>query len=69
MHYLHPLLPEDTIQVKILGVQCAPHLPGTVVMHPRAAGAISHVGNIELVTVSPGAALCNLLSLIGHMPA
>ncbi len=69
MNYLYTLLVKYPIQVKIVDVQGASYLAGTVIMNPRPAGAVAAVGDIELVAVAPGAALIHLLGLIINMAA
>ena len=49
-------LTEDAIQIKILDVQSASDFAGAIVLDIGSAGAVAAVGDIELVTIAPGAA-------------
>ena len=66
VHDLHALLPEDAVEVEVLDVQRTAHLAGAVVPDARAAGAVAAVGDIDLVPVSPRAALFHFGPLEVH---
>ena len=69
MYNLHSFLPEDALEVEVLHVQSAANLTGTVVPNARAAGAVSAVGHIDLMAVSPGTALLYLRAFEFHSAA
>ena len=64
-----PSLPKIRLQIEILRLQGAAHFPGPVVMYPGAAHAEARVGDVELMPVSPGAALFHFRALIADIPA
>ena len=69
VHDLHPFLPEDAVEVEIFHVEGASHFTGAVVPDTRSAGTVAAVGDVDLVTVAPGAALRHLGTLEVHPAA
>ena len=66
MYNLHALLPEDAVKVEVLHIQSPSYLTGAVVPYSGATGAVSAVGYIDLVTISPGASLCHFRTFEVH---
>ena len=66
MHDLHALLTENAVEVEILDIESAAYLARTVVPDAGSAGAVSAVGYVYLMPVSPRAALRHLGTLEIH---
>jgi len=59
---------KQTLQVKVIDFQEAAHLPCPVIVNLRTPRAETRVGDVELVPVSPGAALGDLRADIRDVP-
>ena len=69
MDDLDSLFSENLIKVKIFDIEQSSDFACAVVLHAGSAAAVSAVGEVELVTVSPGTALLYLRSLVSHVAA
>ena len=69
MHHAGAFLGKDLLQIKVLGLQCAANLAGAVVVHPGAAHAESGIRNVELMAISPGAALLDFGAFVTDVAA
>ena len=67
MDNLYALLPEDPLEVEILGIETAPHFAGTVVLNTWPAGSAPAVSKVELMAIAPWSALLDIRSLVVHM--
>ena len=68
MDYLYPFFPEYSVKVEILDIQRPANLSRSVVPHPRTAGAVAAVSDIDLVAVPPRSSLRDFRSLEIHPP-
>ena len=64
MQDLHTLFHEQAVEIEILHIQRAADFARAVVGHARAAHAKAAIGNVELVAVTPGAALRHFRALV-----
>ncbi len=69
VHDLHPLLAENPVQIEVLHVQRPADLAGPIVPHAGPPRSATTVGNVDLVPVTPRAALLHLLALVVHVTA
>ena len=69
MYELGAFFAEDPVEVEILDAEHAADFAGTIVCHARAAGSDAAICQIDLVAVSPGAALVEFGAFDIHVPA
>src|SRR3954469_25804471 len=67
MHDLNAFFPKYALEVEVLHVQRAAHFAGSIVPDARTARPEAAVRNVELVPVSPGAALWNFGPFVIHI--
>jgi hypothetical protein len=67
MQYADTLFAENTLKVKIVSRKRSADLARTVIPDSRRTKSEAGIGNIELMSVTPGAALRNILSLKVHI--